>query len=98
MPNIQDENVLILRAFLTKCLDKKVPKISEKLGCNICPELIQACHCVGRTTDTVIVKFFKQKDCQHIWSMKKDLKKLTMEDCELPGNNKLFYKQKLVLI
>ena len=51
------------------------------------------CHCVGRTNDTVIVKFSRRKKCQHIWSVKKDLKKLTMEDLELPGNSKLFINE-----
>ena len=61
----------------------------RKLGCDISSDHIEACHRVGRTTDTVIVKFSKRKDCQHIWSVKKDLMKLTLEDSELPGNNKL---------
>ena len=32
----------------------------------ILPDRIEACHHVGRTTDTVIVKFSKWKDCQHV--------------------------------
>ena len=71
-------------------LEEKVLKVFGKLGCGISPNCIETCHRVVRTTDTVIVKFSKRKDCQHVWSVKKDLKKLTMEDFELPGNNKLF--------
>ena len=44
-----------------------------------------ACHRVGTTTDTVIVKFSKRKDCQHVWSIKKDLKKFTMETLNYLG-------------
>ena len=76
-------------------LEEKVLKIFGKLGCDISPDCIEACHRVGRTTDTVIVKLSKRKDCQHVWSVKKDLKKLTMEDFELPGNNKLFINRSL---
>ena len=59
-------------------LEEKVLKIFGKLGCDISPDCIEACHRVGRTTDTVIVKLSKRKDCQHVWSVKKDLKKLTI--------------------
>ena len=98
MPNIQDENVLISWEFLAKFLEKfwrkkfqkKLGKLFGKLGCNISPNRTEACHRVGRRTDTVIVTFSKRKDCPYVWSVKKDLKNFTMEDLELPGNNKLF--------
>ena len=67
-------------------LEEKVLNIFGKLGCDISPDRIKACHRVGRTNDNVIVKFSRQKDCQLVWSVKNDLKKLTMEDLELPGN------------
>ena len=68
-------------------LEEKISKIFGKLASNISSDRIEACHRVGSTTDTVIVKFSKRKDCQHVWSVKNDLKKLTKEDFELPGNN-----------
>ena len=70
-------------------------KIFGKHGCNISPDRIEVYHRVGRTADTVIVKFFKRKDYQHVWSVKKDLEKLTLEDFELPGNKKLFANKTL---
>ena len=76
-------------------LEEKVLKVFGKLGCDTSPNCIETCYCVVRTTDTVIVKFSKRKDCQHVWSVKKDLMKLTMEDFELPGNNKLFINRSL---
>ena len=76
-------------------LEEKISKIFGKLACNISPDRIEACHCVGKTTDTVIVKFSKRKDCQHVWSVKKDLKKLTKEEFELPGNNEIFINRRL---
>ena len=76
-------------------LEENVLKIFEKLGCDISPDRIEACHRVGRTTDTVIVKFSKRKDCQHVSSVKKDFKKLAMEDSESPGNNELFINRSL---
>ena len=43
-------------------LEEKVLKIFGKLVV-ICPDHIEVYYCVGRTTDTVIVKFSKGKDC-----------------------------------
>ena len=93
-------NVLILWAFLTKCVErfwrsKFFEKNFGKLGCDISPDGIEGCHCDGRTADTVIVKFSKRKDCQHVWSIKKDLMKFTMGEFELPGNKKLFINRNL---
>ena len=76
-------------------LEEKVLKIFGKLGYDISPDRIEACHCVGRTTDTMIIKFSKRKDYQHVWSVKKDLKKRTIEDFVLTGNNKLFINRSL---
>ena len=47
-------------------LEEKVLKIFGKLGCDISPDRIEACHRVGRTIHTVIVKFIKRKDWQHV--------------------------------
>ena len=85
----------IPREVSGEVLEEKVLNIFGKLGCDISPDCIEACHCVGRTNDTVIVKFSRRKDCQHIWDVKKDLKKLTLEDLELPGNSKLFINRSL---
>ena len=54
-------------------LEKKVLNIFGKLYCNISPDCIEVCHLVGRTNDTVIVKFSRRKDCQHVWSIKNNL-------------------------
>ena len=57
-------------------LEEKVLNVFGKLGCDISPDRIEACHRVGRTNDTVIVTFSRRKDCQHVWNVKKDLRKL----------------------
>ena len=44
---------------------------------------------------TVIVKFSRRKDCQQLLAVKKDLRKLKMEDVGLPGQNKLFINKNL---
>ena len=85
----------IPREVSGEVLEEKVLNIFGKLGCDISPDRIEACHRVGRTNDTVIVKFSRRKYCQHIWNVKKDLKKLTLEDLELPGNSKLFINRSL---
>ena len=78
-------------------LEQKVLNIFEKLVCDISLDRIEACHRVSRTNDTVIVTFSRRKDCQHVWNVKKDLKKLTLEDLELPWNSKLFINRSLCL-
>ena len=54
-------------------LEEKVLSIFRKLGCDIPPERIEASHRISKKSSTVIVKFTKRKDCQQIWSFKKDL-------------------------
>ena len=63
----------ITREVSREVLEEKVLNVFGKLGCDISPGCIEACHRVGRTNDTVTVKFSRRKDCQHVWSIKKDL-------------------------
>ena len=84
----------IPREVSGEVLEEKVLNIFGKLGCDISPDPIEACHRVGRANDTII-KFSRRKNCQHVWNVKKDLKKLTLEDLELPGNSKLFINRSL---
>ena len=76
-------------------LEEKVLNIFGKLGCDIPSERIEACHRISKKSSTVIVKFTKRKDCQQVWSVKKDLQKIKMEDVNLPGQNKLFINRSL---
>ena len=76
-------------------LEEKVAKIFETLGCSIPPNRIEACHGVSKKCATVIVKFSHIKYCQQVLTMKKDLRKVKMEDVELPGHNKLFINRNL---
>ena len=84
----------IPREVSGEVLEEKVLNIFGKLGCDISPDHIEAYHRVGRTNGEVIVKFSRQKDCQHVWSVKKDLKKLILEELELPGNSKPFINRR----
>ena len=76
-------------------LEEKVVNIFEKLGCNIPSNHIEACHRVSKKSATVIVKFSRRKDCQQVLAVKKDLRKIKMEDVGLPGQNKLFINKNL---
>ena len=76
-------------------LEKKVLNIFGKLGCDIPPERIEACHRISKKSSTVIVKFTRRKDCQQVWSVKKDLQKIKMEDVNLLGQNKHFINRSL---
>ena len=76
-------------------LEEKVVNIFEKLGCNIPSNHIEVCHRVSKKSATVIVKFSRRKDCQKVLAVKKDLRKIKMEDVGLPGQNKLFINKNL---
>ena len=76
-------------------MEEKVVNIFEKLGCSIPPNRIEACHRVSKKSATVIVKFSHRKDCQQVLAVKKDLRKIKMEDVDLPGHNKLFINRNL---
>ena len=54
-------------------LEDKVLRIFKKVGCDISCDNNEACHRVGRDNN-VIIKFSKRKDCQQIFSVKKDLR------------------------
>ena len=57
-------------------LEEKVVAIFEKLGCNIPTERIEACHRISKKNPTVIVEFSRRKDCQQVWDVKSDLRKI----------------------
>ena len=76
-------------------LEEKVVKIFKKLGCNIPSNRIEACHRVSKKSATVIVTFSRRKDSQQVLAVKKDLRKVEMEDVDLPGQNKHFINKKL---
>ena len=56
----------IPRKVSGEVLEEKVLNIFGKFGCDISPDRIEACDRVGRTNDTVIVKFSRRKDYQHV--------------------------------
>ena len=51
----------IPREVSGEVLEEKVLNIFGKLGCDISPDRIEACHRVGRTNDAVIVKFSRKR-------------------------------------
>ena len=53
-----------------------IPKIFfQKIGCELSPRDLEACHRLRKNSDRVMVKFSSRKDCEQIMSVKKDLKK-----------------------
>ena len=56
-------------------LEEKVVNIFDKSDCDISPERTEACHRISKESSTVIVKFTKRKDCQQVWSVKRDVQK-----------------------
>ena len=76
--------------------EEKVINIFEKLHCNILSNAIEVCHRVSKKIATVIVKFSRRKDCQQqVLAVKKNLRKMKMEDVDLLGQNKLFINKNL---
>ena len=65
-------------------LEKKFSKILEKVGMEVPAKDIDACHRVGKQ-GCVIVKFLRRKDCQQVFSVKKDIQKITATDLGLPN-------------
>ena len=76
-------------------MEEKFAAIFEKLGYNIPTEQIEACHRISKKNSTVIVKFSRRKGCQQIWGVKRDLRKIKVEDIDLPGQNKIFINKSL---
>ena len=85
IPHSVDDNIL----------EEKVIQVFEKIGCNTDSSNIEACHCITKKNDRVIVKFSRRKDCQRVLSVKKNLQKLKMEDIGLTGDNKVFINHSL---
>ena len=77
-------------------LENKVLTIFKKVGCDIKNENIEACHRVRRQNN-VIIKFSKRKDCQQVYSVKKDLGKLDMKEVDLPEGTQVYINQSLCL-
>ena len=71
-------------------LEDKVLTIFKKIGSEVSPRDIEACHRLKKDNDKVIVKFSRRKDCEHIMSVKKDLKHVKMQKFGLPGNRSIF--------
>ena len=68
--------------------------IFEKLGCNILTQRIEACL-ISKKNSTVTANFSRGKDCQQVWDISRDLRKIKMEDIDLPCQNKLFINKSL---
>ena len=76
-------------------LEEKVVTIFKKLGCNIPFNRVGACHRVSKMSATFIMKFSHRNDCQQVLAVKMDMRKIKMEDVDLPGQNKLFINKNL---
>ena len=70
-------------------LESKVLEVFSKVGCEILSRDIEACHRLANN-DRVIVKFLRRKDCDQVMSVKRDLRKVKLEDILLRGSNCIF--------
>ena len=85
----------IPRSVDDNSLEEKLIQVFEKVGCSIEYSNIEVCHRITKKNDRVIVKFSNRKDWQRVLSVKKNLKKLKMEDIGLTGDNKGFINHSL---
>ena len=69
--------------------------IFKKIGSEVAPRDIEACHRLKKDNDRVLVKFSRRKYCEQIMSVKEDLKNLKMQEVELPGNRSIFINTSL---
>ena len=75
-------------------LESKVLGVFRKAGCKILSRDIEACHRLTNN-DRVIVKFLRRKDCDQVLSVKRDLRKIKLEDIGLRGSNSIFINPSL---
>ena len=79
----------ISRDVFNKNWESKVLKVFIKVGCEILSCDIEVCpHLMNN--DRVIVKFLRRKDCDRVMSVKRDLRKVKLEDIALRGSNFIF--------
>ena len=76
-------------------LEDKVPTIFKKIGREVSPSDIEACHRLKKDNDRVIVKFSRRKGCEQMMSVKKDLKHLKMQEVGLASNRTIFINTSL---
>ena len=75
-------------------LESKVLEVFSKVGCEILSRDIEACHPLTNN-DRVIVKFLRRKGCNQVLSVKRDLRKIKLEDIGLRGSNSVFINPSL---
>ena len=75
-------------------MESKVLEVFSKVGCEILSRDIEACHRLTNN-DRVIVKVLQRKDCDQVLSVKRDLRKLKLEDIGLRGSNSIFINPSL---
>ena len=75
-------------------LEDQVLTVFKKIGYELSPRDLEACHRLRKNSDRVIVKFSHRKDCEQM-SVKKDLKKVKMQDIGLSGNQSIFINTSL---
>ena len=72
-------------------LDDSVLKtVFQEIGWELSPQDLEEFHRLRKNGDRVIVKISRRKDCEQIMSVKKDLKKVKMQDIGLSGNQSIF--------
>ena len=75
-------------------LESKVLEVFSKVVCEILSRDIEKYHRLANN-DRVIVKFLRRKDCDQVLSVKRDLRKIKLEDIGWRGSNYIFINPSL---
>ena len=89
------EVVVIPVDVSNKDLESKVLELFNNVSCEILSRDIESCHRLTNINDRIIVKFLRRKDCDQVMSMKRDLRKVKLEDVGLRGSNPIFINPNL---
>ena len=81
-------------SFSDNDLEHVICKAITKAGVEVSDKDIEDCHRIDKR-GTSIVKFCKRKVLRQVFNVTKDLAKLSMEDLQLPGQDKLYINQRL---
>ena len=76
-------------------LESKMLEVFTNVSCEILSRDIESCHRLTNINDRIIVKLLRRKDCDQVMSVKRDLRKVKLEDVGLRGSKPIFTNQNL---
>ena len=78
-------------------MEHRVCRVFNRIGVDVKPDDIEACHRLYNVKKT-IVKFSKQKLCQQVLQVKKDLKNIDTSKFDFAKGTVIFFQWKFVFL